>query len=527
MRLALPVPVTDLLDVLLADGHEAALVGGCVRDLVRGDSPGDWDVATSAPVQRVVELFPGSNVENRFGTVTVRRSGLQMQVTPYRIESAYRDHRRPSEVRFGGDIEDDLARRDFTINAMAWMPAEFTPGDRRTSESAGEGPEFTPGVKDEAPDGPGPEPRTPRVISEPPAEREGRLIDPHGGRTDLERRVLRSVGRPEVRFEEDALRLLRAVRFATLLDLEIEERTRYALARLAGNARHLSGERLRDELTRILRATDPPPSHAFRLMEELQLLPVVLPELAQLRGIPQGKPLPGDALDHSLRTADALPPDDPILRLAGLLHDLGKATTLADGHFIGHENVGADLARLVMQRLRFSRAEIGRVAHLVRQHMFAYAPAWTDAAVRRFILRVGRASLPDLFALRRADNAASGIAEGSIDGLRELTARIEAVSRGAALEPAQLAVHGDDLMAELRLRPGRRIGQLLATLMEAVLEDPAANDRETLLSLARRRLAELPERSHPRSRGRSRPPSGRAAAPGPAATIDRPTPGSA
>lgn len=479
MRLDLPIPVIDLLDALVADGHEAALVGGCVRDLVRGEPPGDWDVATAAPVQRVVDLFPGSHVENRFGTVTVRRSGLQMQVTPYRLESAYRDHRRPSDVRFGGDIEDDLGRRDFTVNAMAWMPA------------AGASPD-------------------------------GELIDPYGGARDLADGVLRAVGRPEVRFEEDALRLLRAVRFATLLRLEIEPRTREAITALAGNARHLSGERVRDELTRILRAVDPPPSHAFGLMEELGLLAVVLPELAQLRGIPQGKPLPGDAFDHSLRAADALPAHDPVLRLAGLLHDLGKATTLADGHFIGHENVGANLARVVMQRLRFARAEIDRVVHLVRQHMFAYTPDWTDAAVRRFVLRVGRSSIEDLFAIRRADNAASGVVEPSEGGLGELTSRIDAVSRDAPLEAAQLAVHGDDLMTELGLPAGRRIGQLLQSLLEAVIDDPAANDRETLLALAREKLAALPESAE----RRSATPSAEVSAKGAAATIDRPNPGS-
>ncbi len=502
LPIELPVEVSDLLDTLARDGHEAALVGGCIRDLVRGERPGDWDVATSAPVERITELFPGSKVENRFGTVTVRRGGTQLQVTPYRIESAYNDHRRPSNVRFGGRIEDDLARRDFTINAMAWIPDADAGA---TASHADEALSRTGGV-------------------DPARPREGKLLDPHGGSGDLEARLLRAVGTPQVRFGEDALRLLRAVRFATLLGLEIEQRTREAIAALAGEARHLSGERLRDEITRVLRAVDPPPSRAFRLMEELGLLRVVIPELAQLRGVPQGKPVPGDALDHSLSTMDALPADDPVLRLAGLLHDIGKATTLANGHFIGHENVGADLARVVMRRLRFSGGETDRLAHLVRQHMFSYTPEWTDAAVRRFIVRVGASTIPDLFALRRADNAASGVAEDAADRLADLGARIEAVSRDAALGPSALAVNGEDLMAELGLRPGPRIGQLLAALVDDVIDDPVLNRRETLLALARRRLEHLDVRPEGSDAADSEP-RNRAAAEGPAATIDRPAPG--
>ena len=453
MRLELPAAVADLLDDLVRDGHDAALVGGCVRDIVRGQPPGDWDVGTSAPPERLVELFPGSKLENAFGTVTIRASGLHVQVTPYRSESGYADHRRPNSVSFGRDIETDLARRDFTINAMAWRPAPR--GDPGPGGSA----------------------------------REGELLDPHGGRTDLEARVLRAVGDPDVRFGEDALRLLRAVRFATLLELDIEGRTRKAIEHRVTDARHLSGERVRDELTRILRATSVAPSGAFRLMERLGLLEVLLPELAALRGIPQSKAVEGDALDHSLGALDALPATDPVLRLAGLLHDLGKATTLTDGHFIGHEVVGAELASALMRRLRYSRGEIERVEHLVRHHMFAYTPEWTDAAVRRFVRRMGAARLADLFALRRADNEASGVVEPQRGGLSDLAARAEAELRDGALETGQLAVRGDDLIAELGLSPGPVVGRLLQVLLEAVLEEPAHNERNTLLALARRELA--------------------------------------
>jgi poly(A) polymerase/tRNA nucleotidyltransferase (CCA-adding enzyme) len=237
-------------------------------------------------------------------------------------------------------------------------------------------------------------------------------------------------------------------------------------------------------------------------MEHLGLLRVLLPELAALRGVPQGKVLPGDALDHSLRAADALPPDDPILRLTGLLHDLGKATTLADGHFIGHERVGADLASVLMHRLRFSQSQVERVTDLVGEHMFAYSPEWTDAAVRRFIRRVGAGRLDDLFALRRADNAASGVAEPAGAGVPQLMARVQRELGGAPLEQRQLAIDGNELMAALDLPPGPDVGRLLAALLEAVLDEPARNRPDELLALARRLAEEQPDH---RASGARRP----------------------
>ena len=249
------------------------------------------------------------------------------------------------------------------------------------------------------------------------------------------------------------------------------------------------------------------------------MLDVLVPELAALRGVPQAKSLPGDALDHSLRTADALPANRPLLRLAGLLHDLGKATTLADGHFIGHEVAGATLAEEVADRLRLSRADARWLARLVRQHMFAYTPEWTDAAVRRFIRRVGRDLLDDLFALRAADNAASGVAQPHATGLDELRDRIAAVTASGPLTHAQLAVDGRDLTGELGIAPGPLVGELLNRLLEATLDDPTLNDRERLLWLARGWAAEGgASAQHHGSAGKG----AEAAGDGPAATIGGP-----
>jgi tRNA nucleotidyltransferase (CCA-adding enzyme) len=468
---ALPPAVVAVLRRLLDEGHEAALVGGCVRDLLAGRRPGDWDVATSAPPEAVERAFPGATWENPFGTVTIRAEpgGVDVEVTTYRVESGYRDRRRPSEVRWGASLTEDLARRDFTINAVGWVPVDL---DRRA----------------------------------------GTLIDPHGGRADLAAGVLRAVGDPDARLAEDALRLLRAVRFAVRFGLRIDLTTEAAVRAHAASAASLSGERVRDELLRILALPAPAlPSAAFALMERLGLLKVLLPELAALRGIPQRKSLPGDALDHSLRTADALAADDPFLRLVGLLHDVGKATTLAAGHFIGHELEGAAMVEAIGLRLRLSRTQVARSRHLVAQHMFAYRPDWSDAAVRRFIRRVGPGALDDLFALRRADDAASGVVASADGGLDELRARVAAEMARTPLGPRQLAISGDDLMAELGIPAGPLVGSLLDRLVEAVVERPARNERGRLLQLARQWVARgdpagAATHRHRRPRRRSRRP---------------------
>ena len=477
LRIELPAAVRGILETLAGAGLEAALVGGSVRDLVGGAVPVDWDVATSGPPEQVAGLFPGSSWENRFGTVTVRGEP-DVQVTTYRHEGPYHDRRRPTHVRWGSSLQDDLARRDFTVNAMAWLPADLGAG-------------------------------------------RGVLVDPFDGAGDLQRGILRAVGDPGERLDEDALRMVRAVRFASRLGMALHPGTEAAIRAQAPTASSLSGERVRDELLRILAAASPAeqPSAALRLMERLGLLAVLLPELAALRGVPQAKAISGDALDHSLLTADALPPERPLLRLAGLLHDLGKANTLADGHFIGHEVEGAALASTLMRRLRLPRADAGFIARLVRHHMFAYTSAWTDAAVRRFVRRAGVDLLDDLFALRAADNAASGAMEPATGGLPELRARVSRAVAGDPLQQGQLAVDGRDLQTELGLAQGPVVGELLRAMLDAVLDDPALNRRDRLLSLARRWMAEGGAPAH---RQPAEPEPAETADDGPAATIGDP-----
>ncbi|HEY7737811.1 MAG TPA: HD domain-containing protein [Candidatus Limnocylindria bacterium] len=445
-ELTLPADVATVLGVLTAAGHEAALVGGCVRDLVRGIQPDDWDVATDAPPETVDSLFPHTTWTNVFGTVTIRFEALEVEATTYRSESSYTDARRPDAVTWATELADDLQRRDFTINAMAWVPDDLATG-------------------------------------------RGHVVDPFGGRDDLAVGVLRAVGDPERRFSEDALRLLRGVRFVTTLGLSLDPDTEAAMARMAPAVGRLSGERIRDELLRLL-AWNGPVASAFALMERLGILAVILPELAALRGVEQGKLLGGDALDHSLRTADALPAGDPLLRLTGLLHDVGKAPTASGGHFIGHETAGADLARARLEALALPRADIERATHLIRHHMILYTSDWSDAAVRRFIGRVGPGRpMADLFALRRADTAASAGPEARDAAAAELEARVATLSDSAVLTVTGLAVDGEDLMRELALEPGPEIGRLLDVLLQAVLDDPARNQRDTLLGIAREAAA--------------------------------------
>ncbi|HET7169452.1 MAG TPA: HD domain-containing protein [Candidatus Limnocylindrales bacterium] len=421
-------------------------MGGSLRDLLADRPVHDWDLATSALPEQTRSLFPGSVYENEFGTVDVDSGGDGIgivQVTTFRADHDYADFRRPHRVEFGESIERDLARRDFTVNAIAW------------------------GVE------PGGAPR---------------LVDPYGGRDDLATGVLRAVGDAPTRFREDALRMVRAVRLAAALELTIEPDTLAAIGREAELVRHLSGERIAQELTRILET--PRPSVALRLLEDSGLLAVLWPDLAAQRGVPQNKIVGEDLWDHTLRSVDAA--STPRIRLAALLHDLGKPATMADGRFVGHEIVGADLARRFLDDLRWPHAERDRIVRLIRQHMFGYVPTWSDAAVRRFIAKVGRDLLEDLFLLREADNVGSG-RPPEPDGLAELRRRVEAqLSAGVALDRRGLAVDGADLIRELGLPPGPLIGRILDRLLERAIADPADNTRERLLRVARSIAAQGP-----------------------------------
>ena len=405
-----------------------------------GRPPADWDLASDATPDRLLKIFPDAAYENRFGTVAVRRAGEVFEVTTFRSDHDYADYRRPHRVEFGDSIELDLARRDFTVNAMAWGAP---PGGAAA------------------------------------------LVDPYDGRSDVESRVLRAVGDPRARFEEDALRMVRAVRLAATLGFDIEPATLAGIQARSGLAAHLSGERIATELDRLLAA--PIPSVGLRLMSDTELLTAISPDLAAQRGIPQNKVEGEDLWDHTLRSVDAAPATRPIVRLAALLHDIGKPATFADGHFLGHEAAGARLAAAFLDRLHAPHAVRDRVVELVRNHMFSYESSWSDAAVRRFILKMGRlgdGALSELLELREADNVGSGLPPDA-GRLGELEARIAAeLAANAVLDRRGLAVDGTDLMDELGLPQGPILGRILEELLERVIADPVLNDRPTLLLMA-------------------------------------------
>ena len=432
-----PRSMRELIRRLHEEGHEASFVGGCVRDLLRGIAVADWDVGTSAVPETVLRLFPRAVPTGlKHGTVTVPTPEGPCEVTTYRVESGYSDARRPDQVEFVGDVTRDLARRDFTVNAMAWDPDT------------------------------------------------GILVDPFGGREDLARRLIRAVGNPLDRFREDGLRPMRAARFAATLEFDLDPETEAALGPSRDRLALVAPERIRDELMKMLAAREP--SRGFEVLRRTGLLGAVLPELAACVAVPQNRHHAYDVYFHTLHTVDAAPVEKPIVRLAALFHDVGKPLTRAeragDATFYNHEFESTRLAQEAMTRLRFSRDAIAQVTHLVRQHMFDYRSEWTAAAVRRFIRNVGPDAIADLFDLRIADNIGNGLKTGFPHYLEELRGRVEEIlAAREALTLRDLEIDGADVMRELSLPPGPRVGRILTQLLEEVLEVPARNQREWLL----------------------------------------------
>ena len=428
---------------LAGDGHAAWLVGGSVRDVLlerpRAAPPRHevWDVSTDRLPEEVRAVFPRvEGVGERHGTVLVLWEGLELEVTTFRREGEYTDLRRPDQVWFTRDVLEDLARRDLTVNALAFSIAE------------------------------------------------GRLLDPHGGARDILRRTLRAVGDPLERFREDALRPLRVARLAAVLEMEPEPETRAALSAVNDRVSALAIERVRSELERMMEAARP--SRGFEILREAGLLERWLPELAACRGVPQNRFHAYDVYFHSLYSCDAAAPGKPEVRWAALLHDIGKPGTRVErdgeGTFYGHAELGAKLADARLAVLRFPNEFRERVVHLIREHMFDFQESWSDAAVRRFVRRVGVEQVADLFDLRMADALGNGTRGPDTRRLEAMAKRIERVLREAsALSVQQLAVDGDDVMRTLGLPPGPEVGGVLRALLDQVIEQPALNTREALL----------------------------------------------
>ena len=445
-----PSDVLAVLRGLRAAGKQAWIAGGAVRDLVRqaeglyrGRPPEDFDVATDALPDQVAKLFPRvipTGIQH--GTVTVLSGEHQVEVTTFRGEGPYLDGRRPTSVTFLGEIEGDLARRDFTVNAMAWDPLD------------------------------------------------GALRDPFGGVADLRRHRLRAVGNALDRFREDGLRPLRAVRFACTLRLALDPQTRRAISQTLDVFNKVAQERVRDELTKLL-VRGAPPSRGLRLLLATGLLGRIVPELLESVGFRQNRYHAYDVWRHTLRCVD-FAPNDLTIRLAALLHDVAKPRSAApregapgEQTFYDHERIGARLATEILLRLRLPKREVERVALLVLEHNWHYLPEWNDATVRRTLARIGPAELPALWALRRSDLQARGrlVEEGLANQSAAEQRFATELARACALKVADLAIRGEDVMRELAVAPGRLVGEVLGRLLDRVLDDPELNTRPTLLRL--------------------------------------------
>lgn len=445
LRRALPRGACAILERIQAHGGQAFLVGGCLRDLLLGRPAKDFDIATDLLPERVKALFGRVHeVGAAFGTLMVPFGDGIYEVTTFRTEAQYRDGRHPDQVAYSQHLEEDLRRRDFTINAMAFDP------------------------------------------------RQERIEDPFDGLGDLKRQRIRAVGDPLERFREDALRLLRAVRFATELGFKIERQSMAALQQEAEGLQRISAERIRQELNRILLAETP--SRGLKLLHHAGLLRIVLPELEACRGVAQNRFHAHDVFTHSVMATDAAPPDNLAVRLAALLHDVAKPETReekgGDYTFYAHQMVGARKADRILRRLRYSNDEREKVTHLIRHHMFYYQPEWTDSAVRRFARAVGVENIPDLIALRLADMAGNTKKSGDTRPLQALLQRVEEViAKDTALSVKDLAIGGKEL-AELGVAPGPAYGRILRALLEQVLDTPELNEPERLRAAARELIEE-------------------------------------
>jgi tRNA nucleotidyltransferase (CCA-adding enzyme) len=450
LKRAVPNEVRELCARLAEHDHRSWIVGGCVRDELLSEARGDgttlrndWDIATSARPEQVMKLFRKVIPTGlQHGTVTVLLPSGQYEVTTLRGETTYTDGRRPDSVYFVDDIADDLARRDFTVNAIAYD-----------------------------------------VMAD-------RLIDPFAGLEDLERRVLRAVREPSERFAEDGLRVLRAARFVATLELELDPKTAAAIEPSLASYRKVSAERVRDEWQKTMKAKRP--SRAFEVMREHGILEISAPELLESVKCEQNRHHAYDVWTHAMQCLDACPPE-AVLRIAGLLHDVGKprsrafSTKTNDYTFYEHDRIGAEMADPLLARLRFSNEERARIVALIRHHILCYDETWSDAAVRRWVKRVGPDLVQDLYALGHADVMAKG--KDATDDLARLAALEAHVARilstGAALSIRDLAIDGNVLMTELSIAPGRGLGDILKQLLEDVIEDPGRNQRDELIARAR------------------------------------------
>jgi len=518
----IPKPIIKIIRKLEAAGFEAFIVGGCVRDLLMDLEPKDWDVTTNAKPEEVMKIFPDSFYENEFGTVGVKISkdltpvlsllrkgrapfsSLQgeeqgevevVEVTTYRIESKYSDKRRPDEVRFAKTLEEDLSRRDFTINALALKISNFQPARIASQNEASGFPIFNKISKSKSQN-------TKYQI----LNTKYKIIDLFGGQEDLKKKIIRAVGNPNERFDEDALRMMRAVRFAVTLGdnikvkktsgprklsektpFEIEEKTKKAIAKNAKNLEYIAIERIQDELNKIMVSDFA--AEGIEFLRKLKLLQYIIPELEKGYGMGQNRHHIYTIYEHSILSLKNCPSPKHEVRLAALLHDIAKPETKrgegAYSTFYNHDHVGARVAEKILKRLKYSSDIICKVKLLIDNHMFYYNVDEVGASsVRRLVRKVGLENIDDLIDLRVGDRLGSGVPKAVPYKLRHFKYMVDKISYDP-LSVKMLKINGDDLMRELKLQPGPILGAILDVLLSEVIDDPAKNNESVLLKRAR------------------------------------------
>jgi putative nucleotidyltransferase with HDIG domain len=466
IELNIPKEILFISKTLADEGFEAFLVGGSVRDIIIGQQPKDWDIATNARPEQITDLFPDSYYDNAYGTVEVindtEKDTLKtVEITTYRTEDTYSDNRHPDDITFSDSIREDVKRRDFTINALA---LDLTKVSRE------------------------------KLIT---VSRET-LVDYHGGLADLQSKILRTVGNPQKRLQEDPLRILRGVRFVSELSLTVENNTKESMKALSNRLNDIPVERIRDEFEKMIMSSNPKLS--LEIARDIDILSVFLPELKETAGIEQNQAHKFDLWGHLVGTLQAAADKGwpKHIRLAALFHDIAKVQTREwdeskdDWSFHNHEVVGSHVTEKIMNRLKFSNKLISQVTNLVRWHMF-YSDTGeiTHSAVRRLMRNVGKDNVWDLIKLRRADRLGMGRPKEQPYRLRKYQSMIEEVIRDP-ISTKNLAIDGNDVIRETDEEPGPRIGYILHGLLEEVLDDPESNNTTYLIKKAKE-LAKLPD----------------------------------
>ncbi len=451
--LNIPKEIRAALTILENAGFEGFLVGGCVRDILLGRSPADWDITTNAGPTKIQEFFPNSFYENKFGTVSVVTGSEDpklraIEITPYRIEGKYSDKRHPDEIRFAKTIEEDLGRRDFTANAIA-MNSSLE------------------------------------------------IIDPFGGQKDLENKIIKAVGNAEERFEEDALRIMRAVRFSAELGFSVEEKTGKALEKKAGLLKFIASERIRDEFSKIIMSQKP--SIALEELRKLKILAIFLPELEEGYGIGQNKHHIYTVWEHNLNALDHSAKEKwpLVVRMSALFHDVGKPRAKRgegpNSTFYGHEIIGAKMTEKILARLKYPGEFVEKSTKLVRYHLFYYnVDEVSESSVRRLIKQVGPEDMEDLIRVRICDRIGSGVPKAEPYKLRHFRFLVEKLQRDP-ISAKMLKIDGNKIKELTNLPQGIKVGLILNALMDEVLDNPEKNDKEYLEKRAKE-LNEISEK---------------------------------